>query len=92
MLCKWLIRIFALLYLCALALLIIGIFGLFGQEQDPLAGVFLIPFGLPWVLALDVLPEPLLPWGAVLAPVVNIVLLSLMCRWFSQRKGQPKQG
>lgn len=91
MLCQWIIRIFALLYLCALALLIIGTFGFFGQEQDPLAGIFLIPFGLPWVLATGALPEPMLPWVAVLAPALNIALLSLMCRWFSQKKGQPKQ-
>ena len=85
-LCKWAIRIAAVLYLVALALLLIGTFGLFGQEQDPLAGVFLMPLGLPWVLWLDGLPEALLPWLAVLAPLFNLVLLSALCRIYTRRK------
>ena len=42
-----------------------GTFGLFGTERDPLAGVFLLPLGLPWVLAIDLFPEPLWPWLTV---------------------------
>ena len=84
--CKWAVRIAAVLYLVALALLLIGTFGLFGQEQDPLAGVFLMPLGLPWVLWLDGLPEALLPWLAVLAPLFNLVLLSALCRIYARRK------
>jgi hypothetical protein len=64
----------------ALALLLIGTFGLFGQERDPLAGVFLMPLGLPWVLWLDDLPEPALPWVGILAPLINLALLALFCR------------
>lgn len=44
---KWAFYVFVVLYLLALALLAIGTFGWFGQEQDPLSGVFLLPFGLP---------------------------------------------
>lgn len=83
--CRWIVRIFAGLYLLALALLLIGTFGLFGQERDPLSGVFLIPLGLPWNLLLDGLPDSLLPWLAALAPLVNVVLLVVLCRAFSRR-------
>ena len=59
--CGWVVRIVGILYLTALALLLIGTFGLFGQERDPSAGVFLMPLGLPWVLWLDGFPEVALP-------------------------------
>lgn len=81
--CKWLIRIVWVLYLGALALLLIGTFGLFGQERDPLSGVFLMPLGLPWVLFLDGASEALKPWLAVFAPVLNLVILTLLCRALS---------
>ena len=76
------VRIVGVLYLVALALLLIGTFGLFGQEQDPLAGVFLIPLGLPWNLWLDSMPDALLPWFAALSPALNIVILKLLCSYF----------
>ncbi|SHG76462.1 hypothetical protein [Marivita hallyeonensis] len=72
-------------YLAALILLLIGTFGLFGQDRDPLAGVFLMPLGLPWVLWMDDLPEPLLPWAAALAPVINLALIAALCRRFGRR-------
>ncbi|WP_082181786.1 hypothetical protein [Aestuariivita boseongensis] len=65
-------------------MLLIGTYGLFGQEQDPLSGVFLLPLGLPWVLLLDGLPEPLLPWSAILAPLLNLAILILLCRRFAR--------
>ena len=40
-------------------LLLIGTFGLFGQEKDPLSAVFLIPLGLPWFIWVDGFPESL---------------------------------
>lgn len=69
-----------MLYVAALALFVIGTFGLIGQEQDPLAGVFLIPLGLPWNLWLDGLPDAVRLWLAVLAPALNVFLLAAMCR------------
>ena len=90
MMCKWLIRVFGALYLVALALLLIGTFGLFGQERDPLAGVFLMPLGMPWSLWLDGLPEWSLLPGAVLAPLVNLTILGIMCRYVASRRS-PKQ-
>lgn len=84
-LCKWIVWIVGLFYLVALALLLIGTFGLFGQEQDPLAGVFLIPLGLPWVLWLDGVPDPYLQWLAASAPLLNLILLAALCRVFAGR-------
>lgn len=76
----WAIRIAWVLYLVALALLLIGTFGLFGQERDPLAGVFLVPLGLPWILWIDALPEALKLWAAILAPLLNIAILTIFHR------------
>lgn len=78
--CKWLIGIVGVLYLVALTLLLIGTFGLFGQERDPLAGVFLMPLGLPWVLWFDGVAEGFKPWVAILAPALNLVILASACR------------
>ncbi len=85
-LCAWAIRIAVAFYLVALALLLIGTFGLFGQERDPLAGVFLMPLGLPWSLWFDGLPESVLPFAAALAPLVNLTILRLVCRNLSIRR------
>ena len=78
--CQWAIRIVGVLYLLALALLLIGTFGLFGQERDPLAGVFLVPLGTPWILWTDGLSEGLRPWAVVGAPLLNIATLAIVCR------------
>lgn len=64
----------------AALLLLIGLRGWFGQEQDPLSAVFLFPLGLPWNLIAD--------WAGiagvgtlVLAPAINAGVLW----WLSQR-------
>jgi len=62
------------------------LFGLFGVEQDPLAGVYLLPLGLPWALLLESLPEALRPWLGILAPAVNLAILAAICR-FIRRSG-----
>ena len=72
--------IFGIAYLLALALLIIGTFGLFGQERTALAGVFLAPLGLPWNLLLDPVPDTLKPWLAALTPALNLLILRTICR------------
>jgi hypothetical protein len=71
-------------------LLLIGTFGLFGQERDPLAGVFLMPLGLPWVLWLDGFPEIALPWLAGMAPLLNLAILIFLCRRLAGRKATEK--
>lgn len=70
----------------ALALLLIGTFGLFGQERDPLSGVFLIPLGLPWVSLLDGVSDGLKPWLLALAPAFNLFILMALCRAYSRKK------
>lgn len=80
--CQWVIRISWAIYLLALALLLTGTFGLFGQERDPLSGVFLIPLGLPWVLWTGGFPEAWLPWLGAMAPLLNLAILKMLCRYF----------
>lgn len=82
---KWLLGIYVVLYLAALALLIVGTFGLFGQAQDPLAGVFLIPLGLPWNILFDRIGIAG-PLPAVLAPLANIAIVWGLWRWAKGRR------
>ena len=79
-LCKVIVGVFGLLWILAIAIFIIGQFGLFGQERDPLAGVFLIPLGFPWNRVIELAPEASWPWLAAAMPMVNLILLSAICR------------
>ncbi len=86
-LCRGLIYVFGVLYLMAFALYLVGTFGLFGSTQGPLAGVFLVPLGLPWNLLIDRLfPELLWLWMAALAPFVTLSLIWLICRLIHRKK------
>lgn len=83
---KWAFIIFAVLYALAVFLLGVGTFGWLGQEQDPLAGVFLMPLGLPWIVLAD--------WMGVtgaavmlLAPAINGVILF----WLWRRQSAAKE-
>lgn len=71
---KWPFWIFVGLYGAALLLFLIGTFGWFGQDQDPLAGVFLLPLALPWSMLADRMGAPGLP-SVLLAPAVNAGIL-----------------
>ncbi len=77
--CRWAVFGFAALYAVAFALFLIGSYGWFGSPQGPLAGVFLVPLGLPWILAIDDLPESLRPAAGAAAPALNLLLWGL-CR------------
>ena len=79
--CRWAIVGFAAFYLLSVLLLLIGTYGLFGAERDPLAGVFLLLPGLPWSFFTGVLPEAARGVAAVCAPAVNLALLAALCRW-----------
>jgi len=77
--CKVAVTVFFVAYLFALFVLAAGTYGWFGAEKDPLAGVFLIPLGLPW--------NALLPASVatgVLPPILNGVLMWLFCRRLSR--------
>ena len=78
--CRWLVWGFVAAYAVALVLLLVGVYGLFGSERDPLAGVFLRPLGLPWVLWAGRLPEAMRPVAAALAPLVNLAVIVAICR------------
>ena len=67
---KWAFIIFNVLYFLAIMLFAIGTFGWFGQEQDPLSAVFLMPLGLPWNILADRagFDGPLV---AIFAPLIN---------------------
>jgi len=78
--CRWGVRLFAIAYAGALAIYAIGTLGLFGQPRDPLSAVFLIPLGWPWNRTVDLAPEPLWPWLAAAAPLLNLLALAALCR------------
>jgi len=83
--CAIIAIIFGGLWAAALVLLAIGTFGWFGQERDPLSGVFLVPLGMPWNLLFEVPEGARLLWG-VLAPGVNLSILVLLCRFLPRRR------
>jgi len=71
---KWAFWIFVALYGIALLLLLIGSFGWFGQQKDPLSAVFLLPLGLPWNILADKLGLAGVP-SLLLAPIINASIL-----------------
>jgi hypothetical protein len=83
--CRLIVIGFSVMYALAAGLFVVGNFGLFGSPSGPLAGIFLLPLGLPWNRMLDIFPEPLWPTLAALAPAMNLIILMLICRWSAQR-------
>jgi hypothetical protein len=81
----WLARIWAVLFALALVLFLVGTFGLLGSETGPLAAVFLVPLGLPWIWFVDIFPGPLWPWLGAIAPLANIALFYGLHRFFRKR-------
>jgi hypothetical protein len=77
--CSWVLKIFIGAYVVALLLFLIGTFGWFGSPQGPLAGVFLVPLGLPWNLLLDWAGDPLRAGMAAAAPLLNLAILRALC-------------
>ncbi|WP_135506433.1 hypothetical protein [Roseovarius aestuariivivens] len=77
--CSFAIWILILLYVGAVFIFLVGTFGWFGEERDPLSGVFLLPLGLPWNLLFGALDDSLRPWLSAAAPIVNIVILKAIC-------------
>lgn len=78
--CRIVVIGFAALYTIAFALFLVGTYGWFGSPQGPLAGVFLVPLGMPWVLGLDVVPERLRATAAAAVPALNLWMLWALCR------------
>jgi hypothetical protein len=83
--CRILLCVFAGLYALALALFGIGTFGLFGSKSGPLAGVYLVPLGLPWNRMLHGFPDAALPWLAATSPLVNLCIVYAVCQLIGKR-------
>lgn len=83
--CRILFFVLIGLYAIALALFVIGTFGLLGSESGPLAGVFLVPLGLPWIMMLDVFPDAAMPWLGAAAPLLNLGIIYAACRLIGKR-------
>ena len=83
-LCRVLLLVLVGFYLFALVILLVGTFGLFGQERDPLSAIFVVMLGLPWTRLVDVFPELIQPWLAAATPLVNIAILWAICRRLSR--------
>ena len=88
MLCKITIWVFVLLWTGAAFIFATGTFGWFGEPQDPLSGVFLIPLGFPWIRAIELVPEAVKPLFAVVVPLLNLAILVLICRQMNGRNQQ----
>ncbi len=84
--CRFVVRGFFVLYMFALAIFLVGTFGLFGQEQDPLSAVFLLPIGLPWIFILDSIPDPARAWVGAATPLLNLIILVVLCRILGLRR------
>ena len=80
--CRILLIGFSIAYALALLVFLTGTFGWFGQEEDPLSGLFLLPLGLPWNLI--ELPDRCLPWLGAVSPAANLTVLWLICKWRSK--------
>ncbi|TWU10035.1 hypothetical protein [Allorhodopirellula heiligendammensis] len=83
---KFLAIAFATCYLLALCLLAVSTLGLFGTEPDPLAVIFLLPLGMPWVLLVDLVSEELWPWLTALAPALNLAILLGLWKYSASRQ------
>lgn len=79
LLCRLAVWGFLLAYVLALLLYLVGTFGWFGSPKGPLAGVFLVPLGLPWNQLIDWIPEALRPFAAATAPLLNLAILKAIC-------------
>jgi hypothetical protein len=89
-LCRFAIALFAALYVAALALFLVGTFGLLGQARDPLSAVFLLPLGWPWTRLVDLFPEPLWPWLATATPLLNLALIAALCRLLARHRDETR--
>jgi hypothetical protein len=82
--------VFLLVYVAAFGFAVIGTRGLFGVEPNNLAAIWLILLGMPWTLLLAALPgDGLEMFGRLfvaLAPLVNLWLVSRVCRRRRRRR------
>jgi hypothetical protein len=84
---KWLFWGFTLLFILALAVFASNMLDLFGQTPSALAGVYLLPFGLPWNLLGTELDDPFPLMFGLGGPLLNMAILWSLWRWSEKRKG-----
>ncbi len=89
-LCLAVLAAFLVAYVFVGALAVIGSRGMFGVEPDPLSVVWLVIIGLPWTLLLGILPGDSIPeflarLFIALVPLLNLWLLSRLCRRHRRR-------
>ena len=85
-LCRLVVRAFAYAYLITIGLIGLGIIDPFGVIPRPLIGVFLVILGLPWTLISAAFPDAHQPLVAALAPLLNWIVLGLLCAWQRLRR------
>lgn len=85
--CRVFFWLFIASYLFAIFVYLTGVFGWFNTESDPLSGIFLIILGQPWITLSALLPESLLLFTGIIAPVLNAAIIFVICRTFNRSKG-----
>lgn len=77
---KWLFWGFLLSFLAAFGFFVSNMMGWFGQTPDALAGLYLLPFGMPWNLVGLELPDPFPLMFGLGAPLLNLAILFWLWR------------
>lgn len=93
--CRIVLVLFIVAYGFALLIGLIGTYGWFEQPTDPLSWIFISLLGLPWVLLADAIPDGARAVIAALAPLINLIILLMLCRTLSRKQGHarpPKNG
>lgn len=82
--CNGVLWLLIIAYLGALLLFFGGMQGWVGSDTARLARVALTSLGLPWNGMFDAAPVQMRPWLSSGAPVLNIVILNLLCSRFNR--------
>ena len=82
---KWIFWGFLLAFLAALGIFTSNMMGWFGQSPDPLSGIYLLPFGIPWNFLGAELSDPFPLIIGLGAPLVNLAILWGLWRWSAKR-------
>jgi hypothetical protein len=80
----WALRLLIIVYLVAMLMLIADLQGWFGSEMGQLARMLLDRLGFPWNRMLSDVPAQMTPWLVPGAPIISIILLSLLSNQFKR--------
>jgi len=94
MICRIFASLFAVVYLGALGVMIIGVYGLFGVQPGPLSAVYLLMLGAPWTGLMMPLLESLGDTATIallaVAPLINLAAIYAICRLWCRLKSVVK--